>query len=375
MDTTHGFSQNDVQDILAILYTQPLPGSAIARQLLLQNNTTFFHREAALYVLLHQMERDKLIRGRIQDTAQDSERRFYSITARGKARFTGTAASPTPYQPLLIPERKHSSIRNIRLRRWCSDAALHIRVSPDRDLVEQELYEHLYDRLAGLIADGMDGDSAERELMEIMGNPLDISALLGQLHRPFWTLALRWAHRLMAVLLVLTLFCYSLHYLDNTFFRNTIVKFDKSAPPALSGTHQLLWQDTPNAAATAEGYRIKAYQTTLWHSVSLDGEERPLLNIQLKITNPIPWSEKPDFGAWIWAEDSLGNIYVCGGLDTPAKEPAIQSTQYHTGPTTYILDLWIFQYVSGDAQWLDLHYDRDGRAITFRIPLSGGDLP
>lgn len=375
MDTAHGFTQNDIRDVLSVLYAQPLPGSAIARQLLLLKNTTFFHREAALYVLLHQMERDELIRGRIRDTSQDAERRFYSITSRGKARFSGIAASPAPYQHLDIPAREHSSIRTIRLRRWCSDAALGIRVSPDKELVEQELYDHLYDRMAGLIAEGMDGNSAEKALMEFMGNPLDINAPLGQLHRPFWTLALRWAHRIMAVLLVLTMFCYGLHYLDTTFFRNTIVKFDKSAPPPLSGTHQLLWQDTPNVAVTSEGYRIKAYQTSLWHSISLDGDERALLNIQIKITNPIPWSEKPDFGAWIWAEDSLGNTYVCGGQDTPAKEPAIQSTQYHTGPTSYILDLWIFQYVSEDAQWLDLHYDRDGRDITFRIPLSGGDLP
>lgn len=375
MGTKETFSNNNVQNILAILYTQPLPGSAIAQQLLLQGNTAFFHREAALYVLLHQMERDRLIRGRLQDTPQGVERRFYRITALGKARFSGIPAAPASYQVLWIPDQEYASIRTIRLRRWCFDATLGIRVSPDKELVAQEIYEHICDRMAGLIATGLDEDSAEQAVMEIMGKPLELNAPLGRLHRPFWTLALRWSHRIMVVLMVVTLLCYSIHYLDTTFFRNTIVEFDRAAPPALSGTHNLLWQDKTNIAESAEGYRIRAYQTSLWHTASQDGDEKLLLNIQIKITNPLPWSERPDFGAWIWAEDSLGNQYVSGGLDTPAKEPAIQAVQYHTGPTSYILDLWIFQYISKDAQWLDLHYDRDGRDITLRIPLSGGELP
>lgn len=375
MDTAHPFSQHDIQDILAIVCAQPLPGSAIVQQLFARGNTSFFHREAALYVLLHQMERDKLIRGRLRDAAQDMERRFYHVTPLGRARLSGAAASPAPYQPLEIPEREHDSIRTIRLRRWCSDATLGIRVSPDKELVAQELYDHICDRMAGLIAGGLDGVSAERSVLEAMGNPLEINAPMGRLHRPFWTLALRWAHRVMVVLAILTLLFYGLHYLDTTFFRNTIVKFDSSAPPVLSGTHQLLWQDTPNVTETAEGYRIRAYQTTLWHTTTLDGEERLLLNIQLKITNPVPWSQRPNFAPWIWAEDSAGSRYVCAGLDTPAMEPTIMPTLYHTGPTSYILDLWIYQFVSEDALWLDLYYDRDGRDLTLRIPLTGGELP
>ena len=375
MDTADQFSKQDIQDILAILCAQPLPGSAIARQLFARGNTTFFHREAALYVLLHQMERDKLIRGRLRDVDTDMERRFYNVTYLGRARFSGAAASPAPYQLLLIPEREHDSIRNIRLRRWCSDATLGIRISPDKELVAQELYDHFYDRMAELLSGGLDGDSAERSVKEFMGNPLAVNTPLGQLHRPFWTLALRWAHRAMVALAILTLLCYGIHYLDTTFFRNTIVEFDRSAPPALSGTHQLLWKDAPKVTETADGYRIRAYQTTLWHTTTLDGEQRLLLNIQLKITNPIPWSECPNFGDWIWAEDSTGNHYVCAGLDTSAMEPTILPTQYHTGPTSYILDLWIFQYASEDALWLDLHYDRDGRDLTWRIPLPGGELP
>lgn len=374
MNDSFQFSQNDIRDILSILRAEALPGSAIAKELIALGNAVFQHREAALYILLHQMERDKLIRGRIRDTAPDQERRFYSLTPLGKARCGGIPAAVSSYKPLTIPENANSSIRTIRLRRWCSDATLGIRVSPDKELVAQELYEHIYDRMAELLARGMDGDSAEQAVIEIMGNPLAINAPLGQLHRPFWTLALRYAHRTMVVLLLLTTFCYGFHYLDTAFFRNTIVEFDKNATPPLSGTHRLLWRDSPNVTEAAEGYRIRAYQTSLWHNTSLDGEERLMLNIQIKISNPIPWAEAPDFGAWIWAQDDLGNHYVCSGLDTLAMEPAIQAIQYHTGPTSYTLDLWILQYVSEDAQWLDLHYDRDGRDIIFRIPLSGGDL-
>ena len=374
-DTPYTFSQSDIQDILSIVQAQPLPGSAIVRELNAMGNTAFHRREAAIYILLHKMEQDKLIRGRIRDTAQDMERRFYSLTALGKARAGRNLPFVKPYEPLEIPEKEHSPIRAIRLRRWCSDATLGIRVSPDKEQVAQEIYDHISDRMAEYVQRGMDGDTAEQAVLEAMGSPLQVSTPLGKLHRPFWTLALRWSHRAMIVLALLTVFCYGLHYLDTAFFRNTIVEFDPSAPPALSGQHQLLWQMQPNALQTADGYRIRAYQSALWHSTSLDGKERLLLNVQLKVTNPIPWAEIPNFHAWIWAEDSLGNDYVCSGLDSPDTEPAIQAISYHTGPTTYILDLWIYQYVSEDAQWLDLHYDRAGRDITFRIPLTGGDQP
>ena len=374
LTAANSFSQKDIQDVLGILSGQPLPGSAIALGLAAIGNQTLKNREVYLYVLLHQMERSGLIRGRLRDTDAGMERRFYRLTARGRRRISGKPGFTAFFQLNVIPEREQSSIRTIRMRRWCSDATLGIRVSPDKELVAQEIYDHIYDRMALLILEGMDGDSAEQAVMALMGNPLDVNAPLGRLHRPFWTLALRWAQRVMAVLTVLCLFTYGLHYLETVFFRNTIVEFDSSAPPALSGTHQLLWQDKIRVTQSAEGYRIRAYQTSLWHTTSLDGDGRELLNIQLKIINPIPWSQEPDFGSWIWAEDNLGNRYVSGGLDTPAMEPAIQAIQYHTGATTYILDLWIFRYVSQNADWLDLHYDRDGRDLTLRIPLSGGEL-
>lgn len=374
-DTSYRVSQEDIQDVLSILRALPLPASCIARELRALGNTSFQHQEAALYILLHHMEQNKLIQGRIRDVAFQAERRFYRLMPLGKALHRADIPPVQSYRYLEIPERESSSIRTIRLRRWCSDATLGIRVSPDKELVAQEMYEHVSDRMAEMIHRGLSGDDAEKAVMEIMGNPLQVNTSLGRLHKPFWTLALRWAHRIMVVLALLTLMCYGVHYLDTAFFRNSIVEFDRAAPPAISGTHELLWQAEPNKTQTVDGYRIRPYQTSLWHSTSLDNEERLLLNIQLKISNPIPWSETPNFGAWIRAEDSLGNQYVCSGLDTPAREPAIQAIQYHTGPTTYILDLWIFQYVSEDAQWLELHYDRGGRDMTFRIPLTGGDLP
>lgn len=375
MNITSFFSPKDVQDILTILYNQPLPGSAIAISMLALGNRTLENREVSLYVLLHEMERDGLIRGRLRDVNTDMERRFYTLTAKGKRRISEKPVFTASYQANFIPEQAQSSIRTIRMRRWCSDATLGIRISPDKELVAQELYDHIYDRMALLIQSGMDGDSAEQAVNSIMGNPLDVNAPLGSLHRPFWTLALRWAHRVMVVLMLICLVTYGLHYLETAFFSNDIEKFDKSLPPAISGTHQLLWRDSPGVTESAEGFRIRVYQTSLWHTTSLDGDQREILNIQIKITNPIPWSQEPNFGNWIWAEDSLGNQYLSGGLDTPAREPAIQAVQYHTGTTTYILDLWIFQYVSQDAQWLELHYDRDGRNITLQIPLSGGEQP
>jgi len=37
------------------------------------------------------------------------------------------------------------------------------------------------------------------------------------------------------------------------------------------------------------------------------------------------------------------------------------------------MDLWLNNFSSQEAQWIELRYDRDGRDIRLRIDLNGGE--
>lgn len=363
-----------VEPILSVLSCGPLTGADIILALRQTGQNLFTEREGEIYPVLQDMLRRKLVSCRTKEPVPGLPRKYYRLTPAGAAKARKLPHPlPAPEPPSDLPALDDISLRIIRMRRWCSDATLGISVSPDREIAAQELYDHLGERFTRLIRSGADPDEAEAQAVRAMGSPREIAAQFARVHNPFWTKALSFTRRIILVLAVLTVFFYGFHFLDTQFFSNSIVKFDADGEPGLAGTHTLLWSGKSDAADQSDGYSIRVKKVSLWETVTLDGETRQLLNIQLSVFNPIPWSEKPDFSRWIWARDSLGNYYVSPAEDTPALEPSLQITQYHTAPTTYIQDIWIFQYVSQDAQWIELHYDRSGRDILLHIDLTGGD--
>lgn len=106
---------------------------------------------------------------------------------------------------------------------------------------------------------------------------------------------------------------------------------------------------------------------------SAGSQEYTHCNIQVKVTNPLPWADFPDFSTWYWAEDSLGNYYYSAAEDSSANECSIQAADYRTGFFTTTQDLWLSPCVSEEAEWIKLHYARSGRDIVLYIDLTGGE--
>lgn len=42
------------------------------------------------------------------------------------------------------------------------------------------------------------------------------------------------------------------------------------------------------------------------------------------------------------------------------------------GPFSYTMELWLSNFRSEDADWIEIRYDREGRDIVLRIDLTGG---
>lgn len=85
----------------------------------------------------------------------------------------------------------------------------------------------------------------------------------------------------------------------------------------------------------------------------------------------------PTFQGWeyFWAEDDQGNIYR-----SEKNPPSLYADGYICDEYSTLTRIFYdVGYISlstihdTNIQWIDLHFDADGRDVTVRIDLTGGD--
>lgn len=268
-------------------------------------------------------------------------------------------------------------MRKLLFQRWCSKAVSGIRCSPERETISQELFDHMEDIYQSLTADGMDPKQAQHRAVAAMGSAEELAPQLAAIHRPFWGMLELFCRRSLVILVCITILSFGFFVLENFFFDPIFQEFDPDAGLLLSGNLRQTGIMESDSTATSDGYTIAVDRVSLWERSEEDADSliQHYCNIQIKVFNPLPWADVPDFSGWYWAEDSLGNYYYSACEDSTAMECSIQATDYRTGYFTTIQDLWLSPFVSMDAQWIKLHYDRSGRDIVLYIELSGGAQP
>ena len=242
---------------------------------------------------------------------------------------------------------------------WCYHAVAQIRFKPDREAVFAELKAHMEDHYDDLIALGHSPDTAKRLAMEAMGDPEEIAPQLGAIHKPW----LGYLYRIVKwitipacawAIFLLIAFCGShIHSLLST-----------ANYPALQEKGEGgIWLQ-PAVSDESDGYRFKVTEA----AVNAQGDT---LYLELQIIY-LPWMPKPGIVNCFWAVDSLGNHYDCRKdfMYDDVPRVAYQGGFYSQGFESNQLEV---RHFDSGAQWLELHYDRDGRDIVLRIDLTGGD--
>lgn len=255
---------------------------------------------------------------------------------------------------------------------WCRDAISRIKYKPDRDKVYRELYEHLEDRYDSFIAKGMSHEEAEKKTLEAMGDPMELAPQLAAIHKPHWAYA-----AIVTRVIVCALCCICLvkgidYFLGSGFY----TRVDDVWDPFEHGGDQCIAHVEPDASVRSDGYTFSVEEAALWrtfYSESVNGEEYfDSLYICLRVTHPLPWMREQQAVHCMWAVDSNGTYYesfaqACGELPR-----IVYNTRHASGLGTYEYEL-SFQDISEDMQWIELHYDRDGRDLVLRIELTGGE--
>lgn len=241
---------------------------------------------------------------------------------------------------------------------WCKSATSQIRYKPDREAVFGELMDHLEDHREVLIQQGMAYAEAEKMALEAMGDAKEIAPQLKAIHKP-------WLGRLCSVVrftaiaasiwAVISWASIGISFASRIIEANNFDSLPANFAPLDYYAH-------PETTDSSDGYQFQISEIGYNY-------ERGKLYYEFRISH-WPWLKRAGVYHQFWAVDSFGNIYdsVEG---THSQNPRIFS---HGGSATGCIASYymVIEEFDCDAEWVELHYDRDGRNIVLHIDLNGG---
>lgn len=265
-------------------------------------------------------------------------------------------------------------MQKYRLDQWCRRAVSGIRFPGDRMPVYRELFDHGESLYEHYRSQGHDHREAEALALADLGSAEALIAPLAAIHKPFPGFFLQWTRRLFAVLAAVTLVAFGLFVAVEVYLTPSFTAFDPENNYPFAGQTQRLLDVRPGISCHSGGYRFTLRRAVLYRQ-SLNGEEALQLNLQVDSRHILPWVKNRAFSGWFWAVDSLGNYYYAENEDSVENNPAIRVTDYRRGLWRTTHDFWLLPCLSQKAQWIELHYDRDGRDIVLRLELTEGGAP
>lgn len=242
---------------------------------------------------------------------------------------------------------------------WCYHAVAQIRFKPDRQAVFDELKAHLEDHYEDLRSNGYSSEDARRIALEAMGDPEEIAPQLGEIHKPWLGYIYRAVKWITIPLCAWAVFLLFAHVGSHLHARISTANYDSLREEGEGG-----YYCQPNVTDSSDGYRFQVTEA----AVNARGD---IFYFELQSTY-WPWLQDPAIAHDIWAVDSLGNHYACKREFRYDDVPKVtyQGGFYSQGFCALNMEIRHFDMA---AEWVELHYDRDGRDIVLRIDLAGGD--
>ncbi len=258
------------------------------------------------------------------------------------------------------------------LRRWAENAVSGIIFPGDKRKVYAELMAHMEDHRDALMEQGMTEADACKAVEQAMGDPFAVAKDLAKIHRPFWGYFLRTTRIVMVVLLIATLFPLD-SFLQERLFQNPHFRgWDVYASCSYNdASRTLLHKSNPDSSFEADGYSYCVTKAVVFREEEYD---RTTFQCRVLEFNPLPWAIHSAVGHWFWAEDSNGNYYYSHYETAQDEEPRKAAIYSHMveGVLTNTYEFWINDFPGAD--WVKLHYTRDGRDEILIIDLTGGGV-
>lgn len=250
-------------------------------------------------------------------------------------------------------------MENNKFLHWCHTATIQIRYRPDRKAVTRELMAHLEDHRDALMEQGLSEAEASKEALKAMGSASEIAPQLAAIHKP-------WLGYLSSLIKAAAIMAAALAFLcsfatGGSFLSALSSTRDFDSIPVYHGP--LDYYCHPNVSDSADGYRFQVTEAGYQKA-------RSILYFDLEMIY-WPWIDAGDIPSYFWAVDSFGNYYHAMAEEKYESPNRIS----RGGALASSLICTYHMQINGfdtEAQWVELHYDRDGRDIVLRIDLTGG---
>lgn len=272
---------------------------------------------------------------------------------------------------------------NSRFDRWCTAAVEQIRWGPDREAVYQELYAHLEDHYDAAMDRGLSPEEAAREALHSMGSASELAPVLAAVHGPWLGYLLdlsRWLiYGLCAMLILQLIFFFRFQSPSQS---RTPWYYENPGEPLTIYAEDGTWESRrlmdydPDSRDHSDGFTFDVSRAVMcFHDhYTDDTQDDYYFHCRVEVTGLMQWAELKKIPIHdFWAVDSLGNTYCSFKNNAYTYQPSLSGNLDRTGYFTYTMDLWMNNFCSQNAQWIELRYDRDGRDIRLRIDLTGGE--
>lgn len=271
---------------------------------------------------------------------------------------------------------------NSRFDWWCRTAVDKIRYGPDKQAVYEELYAHLEDRYEAELDRWETPAEAMEATLKAMGNASELAPQLAAVHRPFWGYVLtltQWLIGLCLILLTLSMvhFCRINHRAEtyeHWYYENPGEKLVKVWEEG-DGEYVRELDYDPDAKDSSDGFHFDVERATMVYSNYYESDEKDhhFFMFRIEVRSILQWDQLHEIPLHdFYAVDSLGNTYLAYNDATYTVNRFVSGNLEQNSPFCWTMDMWLQSFILGEAEWLEIRYDRDGRDIRLRIDLTGG---
>ena len=257
-----------------------------------------------------------------------------------------------------------------RSMHWLEKTVKHVPFPPDRKRVQNELYDHILQRIRLFSEEGCSDEEADRRTAEAMGDPDEVGRALAKEYRPFWG----WFLLTLRVVALILLVVFAVTFLRNLPGIRSEREWNRAALERFGSEG---WVEQVSEAECGD-YHFRLIRAQL--SPQEDGGTRLVIELRARTWDPLLGA--PMIDRYLTVTDSCGDCYATTASLSGAPAVRVHSEQHGLLSFTFLSSAsheavftWTRYFmVEGfdeTAKWATLDFDNGENRFSLPIRLEG----